>query len=319
MRKIGATVVGLLLAVAGCAGSGRREPPGGTPEVHAAWQSCAAEQQPSAVPRPAAPAEQLPRLGSGFTPVAVVVCTTVPRSTPAGGEDLVAAEQRAGSVDALTAALRLRDERPARGPCTADLVTLPWFALLDAQQRWVRVSAPVDGCGKPRAEVRAALAGLRLTTVTSSKVGEITSSAAAAAGCEQHWADMVSVTARGRSTAAPPAGYAPAPGSTVRLCVYRVPANERSSGKPAGTFVAGGLLGPTRWAAIRAALPHGVPARPCSSAAGRFAVLRPTGAGEIYVELDGCHRLLSTLPSGGLGQATPALVTTIESAAAHPR
>jgi hypothetical protein len=304
MRRIAALAVALLAA--GCATAGTA--PGGAPEVHPTWDGC-----PESRSAPDGEAIDLPRLGDDFTPVAVTVCATGPRSAPAGGEDMVATEQRGADVEALVAALRLPDEERTDGACTLDLPIVPWFALHDAQGRWVRPGVPVDACGKPRIEVRDALAGLKLTTVTSRKVGEITSAAAAAAGCVQRWADMVSVEARDERTAPPPTGYAPAPDAAVRVCVYRVPPAEQSSGKPGGDFVAGGPLTPAEWAAIRTALPSGTPAARCDTPANRFAVLSVSAPGEVYVELDGCRRVLIA-DRGGLLQGTPELVGLLERA-----
>jgi hypothetical protein len=299
MRRIAAVTVALLAA--GCANAGTA--PGGTPEVNPTWDSC-----PTTRAAPDAGGD-LPRLGDDFTPVAVTICATGPRAAVAGGEDLVATEQRSDDVAALVAALRLPDEERTSGACTLDLPIVPWFALHDAQGRWVRPGVPVDACGKPRIEVREAIAALPLTTVTRRKVGEVTSSAAAAAGCEQRWADMIAVEAGDGSTAPPPAGYAPAPDAEVRVCVYRVPPAERDSGKPAGEFVAGGPLTSAEWAAVRRALPSGTPAARCGTPANRFAVL----AGEVYVELDGCRRVLSA-GGGGLLQGTAELTRALERA-----
>ena len=305
--------VALTLAATGCAGSGVPDQPSGTPEVHPAWQSCPVAHPPKPVYDLGTDVFALPRLGTDFIPVAMVLCGTSPRSAPAGGEDLVATEQRSDSVEALVAALRLPDEPRYNGPCTADLVTVGWFALLDAEGRWLRPGVPVDGCGKPRREVRDALDGLVLRTVTSRKVGEITSSAAAAAGCGQSWADMIAAQSRMGTTPAPLGGTVPAAGDRVRLCVYRVPASEQGSGKPGGLFVDGAVLTARRWATIRRALPTGSPAAPCGVPASRFATLSTGASDALYVELDGCRRVLNS-GGGGLAAAPPALLTAIEQA-----
>jgi hypothetical protein len=309
--------VALAMLAAGCGGSGAAggaSRADGPPEVHPSWRSCDAEKRSDGIEAGTEPFG-LPLLGDDFAPVAVTVCGTGPASAPAGGESLVATERRAGSVHALVVALRLPDEPPADGACTLDLVTMPWFALHDAQGRWVRPGVPTDACGKPRREVREAFDALTFETVSSRKVGEITSSGAAAADCSQRWADMVDVQSRFGGTAAPPAGYAPPADAPVRACVYRVPPGERGSAKPAGDFTAGGALTAGEWAAIRRALPSGTPAKPCDTPADRFAVLSTGGAGEVYVELDGCRRVLSST-GGGLLQGTPALTAALDRAVA---
>ena len=314
MRGIVGAVAVVMLA-AGCGGAGGAGEPSradGPPEVHPAWRSCDTEKGQDGRDVGVEPAG-LPLLDADFAPVAVTVCGTGPASAPAGGENLVATERRAGSVDALAAALRLPDEPSGDGPCTLDLVTMPWFALHDAQGRWVRPGVPTDSCGKPRKEVREAFDALTFETVRSRKVGEITSPGAAAAGCAERWADMVAVQSRGGGTAAPPADYAPPADAPVKACVYRVPPGERGSTKPAGDFTAGGALNAREWAAIRRALPSGTPARPCTAPSDRFAVLSTGGAGEVYVELDGCRRVLNST-GGGLLQGTPALTAALDRA-----
>jgi hypothetical protein len=312
-RLLAGVAVALTLAAAGCAASGVPEPPSGTPEVHPAWQSCQVANPPKPVYDLGTDVLGLPRLGKDFTPVSAVLCGTSPRPAPAGGENLVATEQRSDSVDALVAALRLPDEPRSNGACTANLITVGWFALLDAEGRWLRPGVPVDGCGKPRREVRDALDRLVLRTVTSRKVGEITSSAAAAADCSQSWADMIAARSRMGTTPAPLGATVPAAGDRVRLCVYRVPESEQGSGKPGGQFVDGAVLPARRWAAIRRALPTGSPAAPCAVPASRFATLSTGGGDELYVELDGCRRVLNS-GGGGLAAAPPALLTAIEQA-----
>ncbi|MFI6266209.1 hypothetical protein [Micromonospora sp. NPDC051006] len=316
-------VVGV--AIAGCVPSGSPGPPardGGPPRIVERWTSCAsaAPEVGAGLPVPGA-ATGLPLLGDTFTPVAAVLCGQEARQRPGGGQDLVVTERRADEVAALVAALRLPDEPPARGPCTADLVLPPWLALVNEQGGWLRPGVPADGCGKPRAEVRAALGGLRLTTVSTRAVREIESAEAAAAGCAQQWSDMVAVqSASGPSpTRAPSAGSPPTQASSVgpsparaggrppiaadvavRLCVYRVPAREQGGAKPAGEFAYGRVLPPERWATVARALAASGPAAACATPAGRFALLRParTAGVEVYVELDGCQRVL-VLPTAG--------------------
>jgi hypothetical protein len=113
-----------------------------------------------------------------------------------------------------------------------------------------------------------------------------------------------------------PAGAGTFPGTGgVRLCRYRVPASEQRSGKPAGQFVAGGILAKRRWTAIATAVRAAGPARRCATPAGEFALLRhadDTG-GELYVELDGCRRIMWQRPDGppSLAQADDALIALL--------
>ncbi|MEU5906107.1 hypothetical protein ABZ780_17210 [Micromonospora sp. NPDC047467] len=175
------------VALSGCAGSGTG-PNGvddpGPAQIADRWTSCAeaAPQAGTVLPAPPAPdgsASPAPeglvsptptepavgRIDPAFTPVAAVLCGREFRPGPGGGQEQVATERRADEIASLVAALRLPDQRADRDvACTLDLLVPPWLALLDEQGRWLRPYLPMDSCRKPRAEVRAALDGLRLTT-----------------------------------------------------------------------------------------------------------------------------------------------------------
>jgi hypothetical protein len=287
------SVIGLVLVLSGCAGP---------PAVQPRWQSCAA----AGASVDAQDALKLHRLAGDFPAVTAVICVSRPERRAGGGSDLVAVQERADDVAALVAALRLPDAEPTHGACTFELPAVPWLALLDAGGRWVRPGVPVDSCGKPRREFRTAFGQLRTTTVSTRVLRPITSDEAAAAGCEQRWADMAwmaGVAARSGGGAPGTANTLPANDAEVRVCVYRVPVSERGADKPAGEFESGRPL--PAWPAVRRALATAGPAAACATPATRFAVLRPP-VGEIYVEGDGCRRLL---PDGGsLQQAPPALL-----------
>jgi hypothetical protein len=314
-------MIGLALALltGGCAVSGGTAGPErapGPPEVHERWESCATARPAAASAPPGVDdgreALRLPRLDDGFAAVSAVLCRGAIHRRPGGGEDMVAAEERADDVTALVAALRLPDEKPTADICTMELVILPFIALLDAQGRWVRPGVPVSACRQPRREVRDAVDRLTLRPVSSRPLGQITSDRAAAAGCTQRWADMVWVTGEsGSAESASPAALPPGD-ADVRICVYAVPAGQRGGGKPAGDFVAGGKLPAGRWAEVRHALTTAAPAAPCTTPSSRFAVLH-LPAGQVYVEADGCRRALidtGTTPPA-LRQAGTALTNLV--------
>lgn len=168
MRSIthGVVIITVTFALAACAAPTAVRSAGGTPSgapsISPRWTSCDADV-PALAAVPGVDALALPRLAADFSPTAVVVCDRRPQSRSDGGQDLVAAESRSDDVAALVSALRLPDQPPATGACTMDLPIAPWFALLDAQGRWVRPGIPKDACGKIRSEVRQAIAGLSLT------------------------------------------------------------------------------------------------------------------------------------------------------------
>ncbi|MEU2610514.1 hypothetical protein ABZ570_02835 [Micromonospora sp. NPDC007271] len=318
--RAAACVVGLALAVAGCA---RTAPAGdgtaGSPRlpgaltVHSHWESCDAATAMTVVePDDSQAGLSLPRIDEGFQPVAAVVCRVEPQQRPSGGSDLVAVEERADDVATLMVALRLPDEKPTNGACTEEMPFVPWLALLDAQGRWVRPGIPTDACRKPRREFRAAYGQLTTRRVTTRVLREIESDKAVASGCSQRWADMVWVA--GQSGGAQhdiPASLA-ADGTEVRVCVYRVPASEQGSGKPAGEFESGGKLSASQWTAVKHELTTAAPASVCSTPSSRFAVLHlPTGL--VYAEADGCRRVLIEAGAGPsvMRQGTPRLLSLL--------
>ena len=298
-------------AVAGCAG---QEGDPGKPKVEPAWTSCADAGAESSGPASGGgDLAGLPPLDDSFQPVAVVVCTLSTLRPPSGGAKVAATESRADDVTALVAALRLPNEPKSGGVCSLELYLPPFFALLDEQGRWVRPGLPHDGCGKVRSEVREALGGLRLTPVSPGPAPETESSQAAAAGCTRQWADMVWVTAQWGTDGEPavvPAGFdGPV---RVRLCAYRVPADQQRSGKPAGEFASGRELSDAQWTAVRKEVEAAAPAPACSDPASEFVVLH-LGSGQIYAERDGCRRLLAQAADGRdtVRQASPELLAQL--------
>jgi hypothetical protein len=316
--RLSAVVLVVVVAgLAGCAGrsGGDNNTPSDPPTGHDRWTSCAAVASAGQGGRPGADATALARLSEEFRPASVVVCDVHPQPTGRGGEDLVEVEGRAQEIAVLLTALRLPDQPRTRGACTAELPVVPWFALLDTDGRWVRPGVPVDACGKIRVEVRDAVRALALSTVATRKLGEITSDQAAAAGCSQTWADMMSVELRLNPNARPGPGAIPWVGAAVlRLCVYRVPLREQGSDKPAGDFEYGGVLDRQRRAAVEKSLLAAGPARTCSTPASRFALLLADDrGGPVYVELDGCQRIMIDVPRSAvvLAQADAILINLL--------
>jgi hypothetical protein len=242
------------------------------------------------------------------------VCTENPERRADGGTYLVAIEGRADDVTSLMAALRLPDAPPDIDGCPAGIGAspLPFFALLDKEGHWLRPSVPANECDNPRAEVRNAIESLKLTRVSTRVLSVIESPEAIAAGCVHSISDMISLEARNMSVR-PGKGVNPFAGNVpIRRCVYRVPADQQGTFKPAGTFEDGGILPPDRLALIGQALAAAGPARACSTLGSRFAMLSP-GSDRypaVYVELDGCFRILlySTASNTGvLAQGDAAL------------
>ena len=266
------------------------------PVVHDRWDAC--DRTTSEFD--AQDALTLPRLGDGFAPVAAVVCRIDIRERPGGGNEMIAVEARAGDLTAVLAALRLPDEPATDQACTMDLPAVPWLALLDRDGRWIRPGVPIDACGKPRVEFRTAYEKLAATTVRSRVVKQLESDEAARSGCSQTWADMA--WAMTGVETVQETTLAPLPVDTaVRRCVYDVPAGERGTAKPAGDFRAGGPVPASGWTAIRAEIEASAPGvATCGTPATRFAVLHLQPGGTLYIEADGCRRILAE-PANGSG------------------
>ncbi|MEU4218203.1 hypothetical protein [Actinoplanes sp. NPDC026623] len=324
----------LTLVAAGCAGqvtgagpagaqmSGSAEPapdprPSNAPRIHPRWGSCAGEPSMRNQNGDSDDVTSLRLIGT-FRPVAAVMCGEATRRRPDGGTDGIGVEDRADDVAALLAALRLPDAPPPSPEpsaddlspdmiCTADGYAQPRLVLLDGRGRWVRPGIPRDDCGKPRAEVSAAMEKLRWTRTATRVLQEIESAEAAASGCDQVFTDMVWFT--GFYPPAQQGDLAPLAddAASVRLCIYRVKEREPDNDKPQGDFVSGGLLPPARWAAVKRAVRASGEAGTCTTPANRFARLE-TPQGDIYVELDGCRRLVAPgVSSDALRQAPAAL------------
>ncbi|MEU5950285.1 hypothetical protein ABZ793_32735 [Micromonospora sp. NPDC047465] len=281
----------------------------GKPTIRSAWTSCTVDAPVADDGRPP-DALALPRLGTDFTVAAAIHCQLEPKRRADRGEDLVLTEGRATDVTALLAALRLPDDTTTVEACTLEMPWVPNLLLLDAQGRWIRPGLPTDSCRKPRPEVSEAVRALRLTAVSEKVVREIVSAGAAASGCNQDWSNVVATKTRDPRLLPRP-GRVPLP-SQVRLCVYRVPAQQQGTPQPAGTFEYGLLLPQQRRAAIEQTLAVLRPAEQCSVAADRFAALQDaTITGDVvYIELDHCRRVLATPLYGPpiLAQADTALI-----------
>lgn len=265
-----------------------------TPTVHDRWESCD-KAAPASADSPFGDAQDaltLPLLDDGFQPISAVICRTGIQERTGGGTEMTAEEARADDLTALLTTLRLPDEVATAEACTMELPAVPWLALLDSDGRWTRPGVPIDACRKPRTEFRNAYEKLATTTVKSRVVRQIESDEAARSGCSQTWADMAWAMGGIKDVQKNTLSLLPE-GTAVRRCVYDVPASERGSAKPAGDFRAGGPLPATSWTAIRAEIEVSAPGvTTCSTPAGSFAVLHLAPGGTIYVEADGCRRVL---------------------------
>lgn len=288
--------------------------PAASAAAHQRWTGC-----PAGYPGPGVQqgpldgsATRLPRLGDDFSPVAVIVCVEASESRPDGGRDLVSTEYRGVDITELMAALRLPDEPANTEQCSSDPPFPRWFALLDAQGRWARPGTPKDGCGDTRPEVLDVVARLSLTVTRRHPLRELESAQAAAAGCQQLSSDRVAQFSKPDS---PGLEAQPVPftfGGPVRLCVYRVFADQPAGGL--ADFVRGGVLPPDRWTAAQQHLQAPKPGAPCADRSTLFAQLtnaeHPFRDGYVWVQFDGCRQMLLEPPyeSITLARGEPALI-----------
>lgn len=308
----------LALAALGLGGCARtlEAAPAAPAAIHATWPGCPAlgafdDPQRNAGP-PGAGA-----LPDGFVPREAVVCTVGERSTPEGALVQVGLERRATDLGSLLGYLARPSEvssRPDELVCPAMAVLPVWLFLADAEGRWVTPALPTDACGFPLGTFGGTASGLdqlRYRDTVVQRLRLLEAPEARAAGCSTRWKDLVAIAAAEQPRSAP-VRTDPWDGVPLRLCVYRVPAEEQAGPSPTGEFVGGRVLDRRARAGVLAAL-TGTRAAPgsCDRPAGRFAVLQPAAGGDaVHVELDGCRRVLhgtDLLATGG-----PDLVRRLE-------
>ncbi|BCJ74486.1 hypothetical protein CS0771_40300 [Catellatospora sp. IY07-71] len=305
-RLLAGSTFAVVLAV-GLGFGGIRALGGGTTTVPALgasvdpsrWVSCektAPEQGLLRYHLTADEAAELPRLDDGFVPVAVVLCGQEQQRRPDGGEDMMGVERRGEDVAAIVAALRLPDEPAAtEGPCFAMISGAPWLAVIDADGRWTRPGIPLGRCRASRQEFTQALRALQTTTVATWSIREVISAEAAASGCSESYKDVIAI--QDTTESSPRSGTPkPFPSGPVRVCVYEV-----AQGRDAvGEFSHGTVLPEDRRGAIEQALLAAGPPKPCNEHASRFAVVHSVSGfdPQHYVELGGCHRIMSTGTGG---------------------
>ncbi len=270
-----------------------------TPAPGSSWwcSTSATEEYPLTAARQALPQD--------FRPVALHACSVDVETVPGKGQWLVATQRNATSgLEALVTALRAADEHSGDGACAANFDPDPMVWLIDAHGRGVLPRWPRNGCGHLQPAATAALAAVSFTTTETHRLRQITPQAVIDSGCATGWKDMLPLAAA--SGGSGDAGSLAALGKedSPPLCVYRV--TERGD-TPSGTLVRGRRLTATQTASLISLLEAAGPQRPCQAQANLFAVIGTSGS--VYVELDGCQRVLTG--DNGLRQATPALLAAL--------
>ncbi|HEY5821338.1 MAG TPA: hypothetical protein VIT20_05150 [Propionibacteriaceae bacterium] len=257
---------------------------------------------------------------NAFQATTAVLCQTDDRTNADDELVLVGLERRATDITSLLTYLAQPSRvstRPDDLVCQTMAVSLPWLFLLDAQGRWVTPALPTDECNFPLGTFDAdgptyGRLAYHDAVVTQLRVTE--SAEARAAGCAMQWKNMVQVETSDGAVTGETIRTDPFGGSEVGVCLYDVPDEEASADSPTGEFRAGRKLDQEMSKDVVAAL-IGSKAAPadCSKRASGFAVLRSSrGEPTVYVELDGCQRILTDGGQGPtLAQASPTLVRTI--------
>ncbi len=180
-RVVGALgAVGLVVLLASCGSSGGA---GAAPAAQAAvvvpGADCLAPEvldelglhlDPSLEASSGAPAATQGAVPADFDPTGVLVCEVGGRMLDGAGTWTgVTATAREGSADDLAALVAaLAEPAPTAEPCEERPPLALW--LVDAMERAVRPSVPVDACGSPSPAVLSALDALAVTGVVDRPV-----------------------------------------------------------------------------------------------------------------------------------------------------
>lgn len=222
----------------------------------------------------------------------VLRCLRSTEHDPADGQWAVILEQRVPVTSAtdLLSALALPSEHRSDGACAA-IGVLPTTVELETTSGPVTVDPPQDSCQLPRREVLRAYWALPWETTRTTRTERLRSEAALAAGCEA-WKDMITIDgARARPGVAGPLVDGAAP---VSVCLFR---STGPDGEPTG----GRQLTGDEAQRLAMLLAAAGPAAACAATHTSFAVIGTSTP--VYVELDGCLRILApdnTIRQGGV-------------------
>jgi len=230
------------------------------------------------------------RLPDEFVTAWVLRCETEVRDVPGQGRQAFRLVLRADTPAAeLVAQLRRPSERQTNGLCLAYGVGVPYFALVDRDNKAVLPAVPNDECGRPRRDALQELEKLHFTRLSETPAGEVQSQKSIDTGCPEKYKDMITISAdRAKPAAARPL-WPGSPGP-LRVCTY-----DPMPGKdvPGGQLRTARTLDAGATADLVAALDKAGPAAACPTPHSRFAVISPVGSNNwAMAELDGCQRLL---------------------------
>ena len=221
----------------------------------------------------------------------VVRCVRTTEQVPGDGEWAVSLLQRVptDSAGGLLQTLALPSESQFGVACGASLV-YPTTIELDTWSGRVTIAPPKDPCLQTRPEVVAAWQALPWVTVATAVIKRVRSEAALAAGC-QGSKDMIAIV--GHAAKPGMAGPLVDANAAVSICLLR---STGFDGEPTG----GRTLTDDEDQRLATLLAAAGPAAPCGATHTSFAVIGKSTP--VYVELDGCMRILApdnTIRQGG--------------------
>lgn len=290
-------------------------PPRRPAPVQASWPGCAAVgafvddrgQGPTGVGG----------VPAGFTPTTEVLCDQGERQTAAGDTVGVDLERTSTEVGPLLTYLAQPSKRTSSGACTADGWLPPWLFLVDASGHYVAPQIPVDGCGKPlgwyvdRDRLAWETSPYSDRVVREAPAGE--NSQARQSGCPTTHPDVVDGYATSPHRRSGVFTSDPFAGRSLRYCVYDVDASERGSVPSPGIFVSGyNLVEDERAGVVSALLSAAEVPEPCTESHSSFALVGPRDGGpSLFIELDGCRRVVSDLDPTPVVRAGDDLVSLL--------
>ena len=242
-----------------------------------------------------------------FHPVTAVLCTEGFRTYPGQGQwEVLTRKVAVGGIPAYQRYFEQPDgpALPKSTICSGVLVGFAVPVFIDDEGRTLVPRTPVDACGAPLDLRRegALAAGVRWRVVGTRRIRQTISAPALAAHCPMRWGNTVAWAGPPRDSDG--GALFPVAPRTVRICVFRAPADHFAVGR----FVRGFRLGASQTRRLLGALTGPGPKVGCPKQRTFAVVIRSPGS-VASVELGGCWRVERA--DRLAGTAKPAMVTAI--------
>jgi hypothetical protein len=240
-----------------------------------------------------------------FHAVTAVSCTEGFRTYPGQGQwEVLIRRVAVGSVWRLQRAFERPDEHqvPKNVVCAAVWIVIPIPTFVDDQGHWLAPRRwPVDGCGQPLGYDYRKGPPIRWHVVWVHRVKQLVTAAAVAAHCAMRVGNTAAWAGPREATSGGP--LFPRVPKTVRICIYRTPADNFA----VGDFVRGFRLDGSQTRRLLRALNGPGPRRGCPKQRMFASVGAERRAAD--VELGGCYRV--ERPDRTSGTAEPAVIRAI--------